>query len=775
MFKLPADFNGTINVAVIGGTGIQKLDGFVPVASVNPHTPWGYPSAPILILKHGNSYVAFLSRHGTHHQIAPHEIPSRANIAALRNIGVRTIIAFSAVGSLQEEVRPRDFVIPDQIIDRTKGIRPFTFFEQGVVGHVSFAEPFDEKIAKIISSCAHILDGENIRMHNKGTVICMEGPQFSTRAESNLYRAWGGTVINMSALPEAKLAREAEMSYQMICMATDYDCWHSSDSVDVAMVMGHMNANSTNARKLVAAVLDELNKESNLSLCQGIHWKGSSTKMLQFMTKADGRGEEGRLNGKHLVNLFKDAKAAYHDRKNELKEHKFRTVQQNQARLEVRTITSEHTQRSRRSNRSNRSQRQRQRERNDCSRPPLTAQNLSYITESYTSGRSSYNPDQRSNRSASPTQNYSQPSDSITQRNYPPMHRRHTTVVSTVPPPYTSRITRSRSNPDLSKDSKIDMNLAYGNLPFDCMSESARDLSSEFELQKMVGKLDNLLLEARCLQHSATAIIAHLQEDPEAMAAVGLTLAELSTIVSKMGPSVLRTLQTASPAIFALLASPQFLIASGVAMGVTVIMFGGFHIIKSIQSNVEYKRGTRKLESAMTYSDVDIESIKSWRRGVAESEAFSLYSSADEEYITPEAARHYRGRIKNLSLADYVKDGSECSEKSCRTAKKKGSRAHSSSRKAPSEITSISRRGSLRASSIKAPSKAPSEITSISRRADLKASSTKAPSEITSISRRASLIAGSTTSSQGSDKMKKKKNKGKKPSILSTLFEIKRS
>lgn len=112
---------GTVNVAVIGGTGIQKLDGFVSVASVNPLTPWGYPSSPISILRHGNSYVAFLSRHGTHHQIAPHEIPSRANIAALRSIGVRTIIAFSAVGSLQEEVRPRDFVIPDQIIDRTKG------------------------------------------------------------------------------------------------------------------------------------------------------------------------------------------------------------------------------------------------------------------------------------------------------------------------------------------------------------------------------------------------------------------------------------------------------------------------------------------------------------------------------------------------------------------------------------------------------------------------------------------------------------------------------
>ncbi|RKF57767.1 S-methyl-5'-thioadenosine phosphorylase [Erysiphe neolycopersici] len=309
MSELPAVFNGTVNVAVIGGTGIQKLDGFVPVASVNPHTPWGYPSAPISILKHGNNYVAFLSRHGIHHQFAPHEIPSRANIAALRSIGVRTIIAFSAVGSLQEEVRPRDFVIPDQIIDRTKGIRPFTFFERGVVGHVSFAEPFDQKIAKIVSSCAHILNGESIHVHDKGTVICMEGPQFSTCAESNMYRAWGGTVINMSALPEAKLAREAEISYQLICMATDYDCWKLENSVNVEMVMGNMTANATNARKLVAAVLDELHKESNLSLIQGIHWKGSTTQMLQFMTKADGRGEEGKLNVEYLFpNVWTEGK-----------------------------------------------------------------------------------------------------------------------------------------------------------------------------------------------------------------------------------------------------------------------------------------------------------------------------------------------------------------------------------------------------------------------------------------------------------------------------------
>jgi 5'-methylthioadenosine phosphorylase len=156
---------------VIGGTGLQSLAGYTPIANLTPSTPWGTPSSPIAILEHNNTPVAFLSRHGAHHEFAPHEVPNRANIAALRSIGVRTIIAFSAVGSLQEEIRPRDFVVPDQVIDRTKGmlwlflilglgervlimgcnlgVRPFTFFEKGVVGHVGFADPFDEKIAQV--------------------------------------------------------------------------------------------------------------------------------------------------------------------------------------------------------------------------------------------------------------------------------------------------------------------------------------------------------------------------------------------------------------------------------------------------------------------------------------------------------------------------------------------------------------------------------------------------------------------------------------------------
>jgi 5'-methylthioadenosine phosphorylase len=173
MAALPSTFDKPVHIAIIGGTGLSKLDGYEPVAELNVDTPWGAPSSPIRILRHGAVHVAFLARHGVNHQFAPHEVPNRANMAALRHIGVRSIIAFSAVGSLQEEIKPMDFVIPDQVIDRTKGIRPFTFFEGGVVGHVGFADPFDSKLAAVIKKCAEHMEGDGIVLHEKGTVICM--------------------------------------------------------------------------------------------------------------------------------------------------------------------------------------------------------------------------------------------------------------------------------------------------------------------------------------------------------------------------------------------------------------------------------------------------------------------------------------------------------------------------------------------------------------------------------------------------------------------------
>ena len=294
---LPTTYSHPVKIGVIGGTGLESLPGFTPVAALNLTTPWGTPSAPITIAEHpspnGPSHppvpIAFLARHGLNHQFTPSEVPSRANIAALRKIGVRCIIAFSAAGSLQEEVKPRDFVVPDQIIDRTRG-RASTFFEDGFVLHMPFADPYDEKVRQIVLKCGNALEGESIKLHESGTVICMEGPAFSTRAESKMYRSWGGTVINMSSIPEAKLAMEAEMAYAGILMSTDYDCWHYSGDVTVEMVMGNMRANVGNARRLVGGVLDELSREENREVVEARHLEGS--RKVGISTKEEGRGKE---------------------------------------------------------------------------------------------------------------------------------------------------------------------------------------------------------------------------------------------------------------------------------------------------------------------------------------------------------------------------------------------------------------------------------------------------------------------------------------------------
>lgn len=180
--------------------------------------PWGYPSSPITIASLPSGIqVAFIARHGLHHSISPSAVPTRANIAALKSLGVQTIIAFSAVGSLREEIRPGDFIIPNQIIDRTKGVRPASFFEgTGIVAHAMFGDPFDEQLLRLITPLVQkALKEENgsVKLHSEKCVVVMEGPQFSTRAESHMYRNWGGDIINMSTIPEAKLAREAEIRY----------------------------------------------------------------------------------------------------------------------------------------------------------------------------------------------------------------------------------------------------------------------------------------------------------------------------------------------------------------------------------------------------------------------------------------------------------------------------------------------------------------------------------------------------------------------------------
>lgn len=250
-----------IRIGVIGGSGLYEIPEFKVLKELSIETPWGKPSDTIFICEYNQILIAFLSRHGRGHIYNPSEVPYRSNIAALKSLGVEHIISFSAVGSLKEEIQPRDFVLPSQIIDRTKGIRPHTFYENGIVAHFSFADPFSKVLADVVYSHK---DSLNVKMHRDKILVCMEGPAFSTRAESHLYRSWGADIINMSVLPEAKLAREAEISYQMICMSTDYDCWkEDEEDVSVEMVIENLHKNSENAKILLKAILADIKDLEN--------------------------------------------------------------------------------------------------------------------------------------------------------------------------------------------------------------------------------------------------------------------------------------------------------------------------------------------------------------------------------------------------------------------------------------------------------------------------------------------------------------------------------
>ncbi|XP_006457564.1 hypothetical protein AGABI2DRAFT_196202 [Agaricus bisporus var. bisporus H97] len=254
-------------IGVIGGSGLYHLDNLTFVKKVHPETPWGYPSSPIVIssLPTGTQ-VAFIARHGTGHEISPSAVPSRANIAALKSLGVRAILAFSAVGSLREEISPGSFVLPNQIIDRTKGIRPCSFFEgTSVVAHTAFGDPFSSGFLTWLEPRINkALEGRDTKLFTDKCLVVMEGPQFSTRAESKMYRQWGGDLINMSTLPEAKLAREAELSYAVVATATDYDSWRPHDAaVTAADVFKTLKTNADTSRLVAEAILDELNATIN--------------------------------------------------------------------------------------------------------------------------------------------------------------------------------------------------------------------------------------------------------------------------------------------------------------------------------------------------------------------------------------------------------------------------------------------------------------------------------------------------------------------------------
>ena len=242
-------------VAVIGGSGFYQMDGLTDVDELRLNTPFGAPSDVIVTGTLDGQRVAFLPRHGVGHRLAPSELPQRANIWALKSLGVEHIISVSAVGSLRQEIAPLDLVIPDQIIDRTRG-RASSFFENGVVAHVGFADPFCPSLARTLGDCAR---EAGPRVHQDGTLVVMEGPAFSTRAESNLYRSWGASVIGMTALPEAKLAREAEICYAAIACATDYDVWHETeDDVSADLIIQNLLSNVAVSKKIVRAAIQRL-------------------------------------------------------------------------------------------------------------------------------------------------------------------------------------------------------------------------------------------------------------------------------------------------------------------------------------------------------------------------------------------------------------------------------------------------------------------------------------------------------------------------------------
>ena len=236
-------------IGVIGGSGLYEIDGLEGASRVKVKTPWGAPSDQVLVGRLAGVPMAFLTRHGRGHVLSPTDVPYRANIDALKRLGCTDIISVSACGSLREDYAPGDFVIVDQFIDRTFA-REKSFFGAGCVAHVSLARP---TCARLGAACAGAATG--VTVHCGGTYLAMEGPQFSTLAESRMYRAWGADVIGMTNMPEAKLAREAELCYASVAMVTDFDCWHPDHgAVDVAQVIATLAANSNHARNMIAAL-----------------------------------------------------------------------------------------------------------------------------------------------------------------------------------------------------------------------------------------------------------------------------------------------------------------------------------------------------------------------------------------------------------------------------------------------------------------------------------------------------------------------------------------
>ena len=244
-----------VSIGVFGGTGLYQMEGLSDVREIELKTPFGDPSDAITIGELDGTAIAFLPRHGRGHRLTPSEIPVRANVYAMKELGVERLISVSAVGSLREEIAPLDLVVPDQLIDRTR-LRDNTFFGGGLVAHVSIGDPFCAQLSELVASAA---DDTGAKVHRGGTYVVMEGPAFSTRAESSLYRSWGASVIGMTALPEAKLAREAEMCFTVLATSTDYDVWHAVHAdVTVDVLLENVQKNVGVSRQVLRGLIPKL-------------------------------------------------------------------------------------------------------------------------------------------------------------------------------------------------------------------------------------------------------------------------------------------------------------------------------------------------------------------------------------------------------------------------------------------------------------------------------------------------------------------------------------
>ena len=265
-------------IGIIGGSGLYQIEGIKKVKEISLTTPFGKPSDKFILGELAGKEVVFLPRHGRGHRISPSEINYRANVFGMKKLGVERIISVTACGSLKEELRPLDFVVVDQFVDRTNQARKMTFFDKGIVAHIMFAQPICKELSRIVYDSGKSL---NLTLHNGGTYINMEGPAFSTLAESSLYRSWGMDVIGMTNMPEAKLAREAQICYSTLACVTDYDCWHPEhESVTIDMVIQNLLKNAENAKKIISAVIKNIPEKRNCACADTLKYAIVTVKKL---------------------------------------------------------------------------------------------------------------------------------------------------------------------------------------------------------------------------------------------------------------------------------------------------------------------------------------------------------------------------------------------------------------------------------------------------------------------------------------------------------------